>query len=158
MDSEYSRLERNFNSLHIIDRYKNILKSEGFYKEYFMNNTHCILKRNSLGCWCGYVALSKNHQDYNVIVDDLYHYSVHGGINYFGDVATDNINMKGYKWLGFDCGHYNDVSPTNILKDFDDGYAVYRDLEYVENELDSLSLQVYNRSLSKKIKDVFKKL
>lgn len=157
MANEY--LENIFKNLIIHERYKDILEKEGFYKECYFNNTHCLLLRGRMGTWCGYVALSKNHKDYNSTYEDVENlYTVHGGITFYGSLnEIDNSNLHGYKWVGFDCGHYNDISPINTFE-YDSNYAEYRDLEYVESELKKLSYQVYNRSLSKKIKDVFKKL
>lgn len=100
----------------------------------------CAIKRNhSAGHLNGYITVSPNHV---LLKEDLQWSSaleVHGGITY------QNGNT-----IGFDCGHSMDYSP---LSSYNDSDAVYRNVEFVINELNSLAEQLYvDETLNNKIK------
>lgn len=79
----------------------------------------CIMHRVSAhGAWCGYVAVPPGHPAYHQSYDDVSErVSVHGGLTY-ADACQGNIchvpepgQPDNVWWLGFDCGHYGDVTP-----------------------------------------------
>ncbi len=72
--------------------------------------------------YCGYCAIEKNHNKYNVDYDEI-NIDVHGGITY-GEIEKD-----GLFWIGFDCAHFDD----NIIK---------CDLDYCINECESMAEQL----------------
>jgi hypothetical protein len=78
---------------------------------------------NAMGYRCGYVRLPKGHpwhgKDYNDIPAE-----VHGGLT-FGepDKPCDKPGDDDAFWIGFDCGHYDDL-PDPLLP------APYRIPEY----------------------------
>lgn len=91
--------------------------------------------------------------------------SVHGGLTYSGfcqerdnpgegicHVPADGRPAKVW-WLGFDCGHYRDLTPQllalSMQRNFEYPFTdpreqgnVYRDLEYVKAEVTSLAAQL----------------
>ena len=95
----------------------------------------CEIKRHqNLKHLCGYVYLPQGHPSFGE--KDPY-YSVHGGITAsFADNALQ-------EWiLGFDCAHAGDFSPglndLGLPHHLLFGNDVYRDWEYVQNEIYSL--------------------
>jgi hypothetical protein len=78
----------------------------------------CLILRNSLGNWCGYVGVEKGHPAYGLHYDQL-DYSLkpspHGGLT-FSNFCNGAICHKWQActnpwWFGFDCAHYNDYIP-----------------------------------------------
>lgn len=77
----------------------------------------CILHRNRLGAWCGYVGVPEGHPWFGKGYDDVHQLSpaldVHGGLTYAepcrGAVCHDAPEKRW--WLGFDCSHAMDVTP-----------------------------------------------
>lgn len=111
----------------------------------------CMIRRaGSMGHWCGYVGVPRNHplyrRDYNDIDVD-----VHGGLT-FADACRDGPDHSAicHKvepgedddvwWLGFDCGHDGDISP-GMQWVRPDGF--YRDQAYVEDEVVRLAKQLH---------------
>jgi hypothetical protein len=106
-----------------------------------------LIIRTGLGHLCGYVGLPENHAYYKVNYNKLQHISVHGGLT-FSDFSYETkvepsvshlILEKSVWWLGFDCCHWCDSSPINYYN-FKD--ASYRNVDYVKNEIFSLSKQL----------------
>ena len=116
-------------------------------KNFIYKNYDCIILRNVMGVFCGYVRIPKNSK---FLSEDMYMgLNVHGGITFAGE------NTDGDFFIGFDCGHYNDLCPVNVaMKSLysDELNAkleklklsvgdplrfkpVYRDLQFVENEI-----------------------
>jgi hypothetical protein len=121
----------------------------------------CILHRNLLGAWCGYVGVPEGHPWFGKGYDDV-DANVHGGLTYAepcqGDVCHEAPEPR--HWLGFDCGHSQDRSPgleATIAKIRSQppqekawlaermerlGMTVtYKDLAYVRAETESLAEQ-----------------
>jgi hypothetical protein len=78
----------------------------------------CELKRNHVGCWCGYVGIPKdnpiladiddiNDEDYMNMDYDNIPLDVHGGLTY-GKLVEDLY------WVGFDCAHLGDYWPKSL--------------------------------------------
>jgi hypothetical protein len=96
------------------------------------------------GHWCGYIYIPQGHPDYAADYNDVVVH-VHGGLTY-SDTEGDATKF------GFDCGHYNDVTPSrleqmqrlNVRLDLFEG-ATYKTLQFVINELDNLAKQFKER-------------
>lgn len=112
----------------------------------------CLIVRASThGGLCGYVGVTKGHpafmQGYNEVEAD-----VHGGLTY-GNVCDEDghichVPREGREanvyWLGFDCAHSGDISPSYMRKGgYIDPDATYKSLEYVTTEVNDLAKQLY---------------
>jgi len=116
----------------------------------------CIIKRSpSFGGWCGYVGVSKDHPCFGRNHDELPHgVDVHGGLTFSGQCQHDgedhericHLVEEGESdivwWLGFDCGHWQDHSPTYAEFRVNNNTAQYRDQAYVTAEVESLARQL----------------
>ena len=98
---------------------------------------HCSIHRNGVKALCGYITLTKDSSLYGVGYDDL-DLHAHGGLTYDGYDENEN-------WvIGFDCAHYQDLSPYFLLsEEYSFGQrGTYRDMEYVKSECENLAEQV----------------
>lgn len=107
---------------------------------------HCSIHRNDVKSLCGYITLTKDNSLYGVDYDNI-NISAHGGITYQGYNQNEN-------WvIGFDCGHYGDLTPYFLLKeDFPfNSFGEYRDMEYVKSECESMAEQasVFSKSIAR---------
>lgn len=98
----------------------------------------CEIKRHqTLGHLCGYVYVPEDHPSFG---GESENYSVHGGI------TASFLDSK--EWVfGFDCAHAGDLAPGMIMMknlglDIFSNEDVYRDWEYVTNEVKSLADQL----------------
>jgi len=105
----------------------------------------CIIIRNVLMNYCGYVVIPNDHPLYDKSqeeIEDLL--EVHGGITHVGSLSwAPNLFL-----IGFDCGHAHDIVPA-MMKHFSTyvethGNATYRDINYVEQEVRRLAKQISN--------------
>jgi len=74
----------------------------------------CLVVRGPLGALCGYVGVPKGHPLYRVKREALPNLDVHGGINYAkrGVFVICHAKRNDPRWwLGFDCGHMQDLVP-----------------------------------------------
>ncbi len=135
-----------------------IVKEEGDDNRQFTNlksRYECVIHRNdNTGAWCGYVILPKSNPFYDLdhLNKDLSMINVHGGLTY--------SNADGV--FGFDCSHYGDYYPkslpsmfANFITDIADAHErvvdkafqekprVYRTIEYVINETNSMAEQFF---------------
>lgn len=112
----------------------------------------CMTHRNGGGALCGYVGVGPEHplhgRDY-----EAPEVTVHGGLTFASACQEDpegicHVPEPGREenvwWFGFDCAHLYDLCPsynrgTNPLLD---SYDVYRDMEYVVAEVESLARQL----------------
>ena len=86
----------------------------------------CLLLRNHMGCWCGYVGVSREHPAFTVEydhMDDLV--VVHGGLTYSAfctppichetpespETQHETSEDDSVWWLGFDTAHAGDFIP-----------------------------------------------
>lgn len=115
----------------------------------------CLMVRNKLGAWCGYVGVTKEHPSFNAHYDKV-DVDVHGGLTYSG--KPDPIICHTPKpeedgkvwWLGFDCSHAGDVSPALNAQLRELGSMVnrsllnetYKDVAYVKREVNNLANQL----------------
>lgn len=119
----------------------------------------CLMVRQSLGAWCGYVAVPPGHPAYGLHYDDVPGIDVHGGLTYAaacqetGDPATGVCHVpypgrpQDVWWLGFDCVHAFDFAPEARFRLFADSpQAVYRDQVYVRAEVERLAAQLASYS------------
>ena len=129
----------------------------------------CLIVRGPGGHLCGYVGISKEHPYYNVSsngkrdeernitgISPAHACDVHGGLNFADFCANTDDESIGIChtpcpgepdnvwWLGFDCGHFGDVSPGELKRKgaFRDIGEMYRSLSYVEQEVESLAYQL----------------
>jgi hypothetical protein len=117
------------------------------------------LRRDTMGNWCGYVGVPREHPAYGKDYNDV-DVEVHGGLTYANHCQAPicHVPEPGMPddvfWLGFDCAHAGDLSPAmearmrayNIPtlqgREFGAFREVYRDLPYVRAEIESLAEQL----------------
>ena len=114
-----------------------LIAKEGERKEFTYKNYDCLIRRTPMKILCGYVKLLKEHKYFGKDYDNI-PVEVHGGITWSGEFQDE----EGY-YLGFDCGHFNDLIPYEIgrypsfISDMPSN-DVYRTMEYVEQEIKSM--------------------
>jgi hypothetical protein len=109
----------------------------------------CLMRRNGLGAWCGYVAVPRTHPWFER------HYAevpaeVHGGLTYSA-VCTGAVchvprpgEPEDVWWLGFDCSHYVDLSPGLSPLGFGvTAGRTYRAFGWVFAEVEKLAAQAH---------------
>lgn len=109
----------------------------------------CFVLRNDIGVWCGYVGVPKGHPAYEKKYTSL-DVDVHGGLTYSDKCAGSicHIPVPGMPddvwWLGFDCGHSDDVAPGfsqyGLILSFPG--STYKNLAYVTEETRALANQL----------------
>jgi hypothetical protein len=116
----------------------------------------CLMNRNRMGVWCGYVAVPPGHPLHGKHYGDV-EVDVHGGRLTYSDVCQGEIchvpapgQPDDVFWFGFDCAHAMDLVPgiDKVLADI--GHPrpsfmmgdVYRDMAYVRREVESLAEQL----------------
>lgn len=111
-----------------------------------------LARRGPYGAWCGYVGVPPGHPwhgaDYADIPADA-----HGGITYAEHCDDDPIDgichvpepgePDHMYWVGFDCGHYMDLSPTLLEHDLVLPDQTYKDLDYVKDQITDLAFQAH---------------
>lgn len=114
----------------------------------------CVLHRVDWGGFlCGYVGVPDEHPAHGTGYDDLYtegeEYgpAVHGGLTYAASTAP-GCDAQGFWWFGFDCTHYQDLTPSSIASGFPIVNEVYRDVDFVRQETAHLAAQM-NRTWPK---------
>lgn len=118
----------------------------------------CVMRRNLIGAWCGYVGVPPGHALYMVMhTDPSYEFiDVHGNVAFSGFKDSESIlfspPMKTW-WIGFDAMQDGDLCPgagatlpvpkrprkRGKLRDIE---QVYRDAEYIQNEVNFLAAQL----------------
>lgn len=107
----------------------------------------CLLLRNpDLGQWCGYVAVPPGHPHHGKDYDQV-EVEVHGGLTYSGS-CSEHIYHKPKAgepddvwWLGFDCGHFMDLTPYRPDADLP-VREIYRNVAYVRAQCERLAEQL----------------
>jgi hypothetical protein len=130
------------------DYLKELIEKEGneLQWDYTCSNgviISCSIHRNDVFALCGYITLTKDNSLYGVECDDI-NIQAHGGLTYQGYDQNEN-------WvIGFDCGHYGDLTPYFLLKeDFPfNSFGEYRDMKYVKSECESMAEQASKFSKS----------
>lgn len=127
----------------------------------------CILVRGPVGNWCGYVGVTNSHPAYRIGYDDVV-VEVHGGLTY-SEACNGAIchvprpdESDDVWWLGFDCAHSGDYSPTmgsyrTQTPPYDHARALladswrvdqYRTLEYTRAQTERLAEQLAAQEVS----------
>ena len=106
----------------------------------------CLIRRNSMGVWCGYVGVPPGHPAFEQGYDDV-DVDVHGGLTFADPIDTAKNHPEFATelwWLGFDCGHAWDLMPGLVKYQLsvstDDKY---RDVDFVRAETTSLAQQLF---------------
>lgn len=115
-------------------------------KEWRYKGLPCLIVRNRFGALCGYVGVSPGHPWHEKPYQDI-DADVHGRLTYSDSCAEGgpicHVPLPGEPdtvwWLGFDCAHYQDVSPG--FRHVSLGGEVYRDIAYVTGEVQGLADQ-----------------
>ena len=109
----------------------------------------CLLLRNSLGNWCGYVGVPLNHPVCQMDAANIL--EVHGGITYSGICSPPicHVPQPGMpvevRWFGFDCAHSGDLTPGMYrLKALGPppDFLHYWNAEEAQNETKQLAVQL----------------
>ncbi len=118
-----------------------------------------MVHRNRMGSLCGYVAVVPGHPSYGVGYDDV-DVSVHGGLTYADkcDGTICHVPQPGEPddvwWFGFDCAHVNDGIPSMFGRTASEKCDNYRDIAYVQAEVESLAVQLASMTNSGPTKGV----
>jgi hypothetical protein len=113
----------------------------------------CAAQRNSSGAWCGYVLIEDTHPinearqrpDYdddnlsfggNLTSGDPVWLECHGGVTWHGPLTMPEAELSG-TFVGFDCSHAGDRSPTHTWAG-----GTYCDLDYVVLEVTNMAEQI----------------
>lgn len=129
--------------------------------EFESHGLPCLMQRNRLGAWCGYVAVPPGHPMHGTRGEGL---EAHGGINYAEPCSGEicHVPKPGEPddvwWFGFDCAHCFDRIPwmeAQMKKDKEAGVFgmpdsflgdEYRDVDYVKNQCIELAAQLCSGS------------
>lgn len=110
----------------------------------------CLIVRNHGGALCGYVGVPPSHPLFEKSYNDAA-VSVHGGLT-FADRCADTTDESQHIchipqeamhaevwWFGFDCSHYDDLSPSY---NFGLSDQTYKSFDYVKREVEQLAQQL----------------
>jgi len=115
-----------------------------------------ILRHPTLLHLNGYVGLTENHQYYGKDCSKI-DIDVHGGLT-FAEMGDGENWPKGYYWIGFDTGHCTDYSP-GMEKIINRGTnEIYKNIDYVTNEVKKLvdQLDIIQKYGKKTLKSIHK--
>jgi hypothetical protein len=113
----------------------------------------CLVLRNHVGVWCGYVGVPEGHPWHGKPYDDLYDDTeVHGGLTFSDKCKPSTDEAYGIChqredgdpevwWLGFDCAHSMDLVPGMPGLGFDG--CTYKSLDYVKAQCAALAAQAH---------------
>lgn len=82
----------------------------------------CLVVRNAMGSWCGYVGIGRYHRYYGVPFGQAQDIDVHGGLTFSASCSEDEngvCHVVGPNeddhvwWLGFDHAHGYDATPAH---------------------------------------------
>lgn len=109
------------------------------YEEWQYMGYTCVVWRNSFGNWCGYVGIPPSHPYYGKHYDnDEVALDVHGGLTF-----SDTFFEGSTTWfLGFDCGHWNDLVPAMAGYVAFSSQAIYRTKSWTIEETKRLAEQL----------------
>lgn len=131
----------------------------------------CLIVRGPVGALCGYVGVAEGHPCFGIGYNDAKpltkledsddnYIEVHGGLTFAGFCADTEDESKHIChvpgpgephrvwWLGFDCSHSGDVSPSMSKWRSEHGFdrsewfESYKALGYVKNEVRKLARQL----------------
>lgn len=109
----------------------------------------CMLIRNPIGAWCGYVGVPREHPAYDQSYWDV-DVDVHGGLTYSDRCAGHicHVPQEGMPddvfWFGFDCAHSGDVVPGLVMhRGFFPGFEpTYKNVGWAKAETERLAEQL----------------
>lgn len=116
----------------------------------------CLIRRSAAsGGLCGYVGIPVTHPDFGKDYEDFY-LDVHGGCTYAGgcdggdpETGICHVVAPGEDdvwWVGFDCGHLEDLMPNLAWRTGPFSWpVVYRGLGWVKAEVGRLAAQLKAR-------------
>lgn len=109
------------------------IKEEGDKHFWEYKGFKCLMRRNVLKCWCGYVEIPIDTPlDFDFESGEYLPINCHGGVTY--------QELEGDNWVvGFDCAHSGDLVPYLLNNSLNN---VYRDKEYVVNEVNNIVEQL----------------
>jgi len=124
-----------------------LINKEGDYKKWTYTTKNglefeCLIRRViRSGHLCGYVTLTPDNDYFGLEYHEI-PVDCHGGLTYASD--------EGDNWvIGFDCAHYGDCQPFyNEVEWYSGRNAVYRDMEFVSRECESICEQISEKSKS----------
>lgn len=121
----------------------------------------CVMRRNVIGAWCGFVGLPPQHPLYMAAANDaaFRFVDIHGGITFAAFMDEDATEFQPAEkswWVGFDAMQDGDYCPNAHAVNAKDRpkhmrrlkgkvsslMQEYRDLEYVFNEVSFLAVQL----------------
>lgn len=123
----------------------------------------CVLLRNKLGAWCGYVEVPPGHPWHGVdfaaakaAPEGIPEPDVHGGATFSSPFRGDWMcvgeleqrSADGSSWIGFDCSHGGDVVPgllafkRRMWGDQGNDFETYKTIDYAREETKKLARQV----------------
>lgn len=121
----------------------------------------CMLHRNHVGAWCGYVGVPHTHALFGVHYGEAENWSQpiaeHGGLTFAKGCGgmdedgrgichpTDEGDDDHVWWFGFDCGHSCDSTPWEIRRG-QGSVKYYRDRAYVTREVIKMADQLTLRA------------
>lgn len=122
--------------------------------EFKSSGFDCLMVRNDMLCWCGYVGVKPSHPAHGKHYDKV-DVEVHGGLTYGnrcnGKICHISEAPDDTYWLGFDTAHSMDEMPVmrhyRMLpgwpsSTFKEIYPdTYRDVNYVKAEVEKLARQ-----------------
>jgi len=105
----------------------------------------CLMVRNGMGAWCGYVGVPSTHPFHGDGYDEHYDLCVHGGLTY-AEACSGRVchvpepgESDDVWWFGFDCGHWRDTIPAMPTPL---SHTEYRDVAFVKAEVKRLAHQL----------------
>lgn len=117
--------------------------TEGDRESFVCAGLDCIVLRNRLGAWCGYVGVPRGHALYEKGEDKL-DVRVHGGLTWAHESDPPyRYPIDGREeplwWFGFDCAHLGDDMPALRETHYE---SSYKNVAYVRNETERLAVQI----------------
>lgn len=70
-----------------------------------LSGLDCVIKKQDMGHYCGYVVLPNSLQNWSEIMSDTI--DIHGGITFDGLITWGKFKFK--RAIGFDCAHGGDI-------------------------------------------------
>lgn len=119
---------------------------------WYYRDRPCLMVRNGIGVWCGYVAVDPGHPAHGKPYEELEHIDAHGGLTFANRCADDrsrpghvcHVPREGEPddvwWLGFDTAHLWDIVPNypEKLRNEELGCS-YKSAEWVKAETERLA-------------------
>ena len=123
------------------------------FRVWSSNELPCVISRNGVGAWAGYVGVSRGHKYYQVGYDEIKDVRAHGGLTYSG--VTNGLIRRAYNaiyakpssrlwWLGFDCAHSFNTVPHKLMADLKNDVESYVTYDQAIGLTEDLAEQLAN--------------